>query len=275
MAVTIQPDARQSFEIVEEDGGWRVVMNGVAHSWVDLDDPTRLEFAYMLRMADYLDACWPAGERMRVIHIGGAAMSLPRYIAARRPTSPQIVLEPFVELTQAVRELLPLPARSGIKVRAVDGRTGIAQMPDDYAQVVIVDAFDDATVPASLTSIEFYSEVRRILHPDGLVLANLIDAHPLIWSKRVVASASACFSHVSLSAESATLKGRRHGNLVLAASNVELPLDYVIRRAAGSAFPFRVLHDSVLRDFVAGARPFTDADAVSSPQVERGLFYFD
>lgn len=123
-------------------------MDEVAHSWVDLDDPTRLEFAYMLRMADYIDYAAPAGQRMRVIHVGGGAMTMARYIAARRPTSPQIVLEPNEQLSDEVRAKLPLPARSGIKVRPLDGRTVIAAMPDDYAQVIIVDAFADARVPA-------------------------------------------------------------------------------------------------------------------------------
>lgn len=250
-------------------------MDGVAHSWVDPDDPTRLEFGYMLRMADYLDAIAPAGERMRVIHVGGAAMTMARYVAARRPTSAQIVLEPNAELTELVRAELPLPPRSGIKVRPLDGRTGIAQLPDDYARVVIIDAFDDATVPASLVSSEFVADIARVLNADGLVLFNLIDTAPFGWSKRVLATLGEYFNSLSLTAESATLKGRRHGNLLAAASNVGLPLDQVIRRAAGSAFPFRVLHDEALSSFIGGAAPFTDFDAVNSPQVERGLLHFD
>mgnify|MGYP000060617753 CR=1 FL=1 len=136
------------FRLVADAPGWVLVMDGVAQSWLDPDDPTHLEFGYMLRMADYLDAARPRGERMRVIHVGGAAMTMARYVAARRPTSPQIVLEPNQALTEMVRCELPLPAKSGIKVRAVDGRSGIAAMPNHYAQVVIVDAFADAQVPA-------------------------------------------------------------------------------------------------------------------------------
>ena len=263
------------FRLEPADDGWVVVMDGVAHSWVDPDDPTRLEFGYMLRMADYLDSIAPPGERMRVVHVGGAAMTMARYVAARRPTSPQIVLEPNAALTEAVRAQLPLPPRSGIKVRPLDGRTGIAEMPDDYAKVVIIDAFDDATVPASLVSAEFIADLDRVLAGDGLVLFNLIDISPFGWTKRVMATLGEVFPELSLTAESATLKGRRHGNLLAAASHVDLPLDIAIRRAAGSAFPFRVLHGDALASFVGGAEPFTDADAVNSPQVERGLLHFE
>src|SRR6185503_8246339 len=54
-------------------------------------------------------------------------MTLPRYLAATRPQSAQVVFEPDVTLTDFVRIHLPLPRRSGIKVRAVDGLSGIAE----------------------------------------------------------------------------------------------------------------------------------------------------
>jgi len=252
-----------------------VVMDGVAQSWVHPDDPTRLEFGYMLRMADYLDAVAPPRERMRVVHIGGAGMAMARYVAARRPTSPQIVLEPNVALTDEVRREMPLPAHSGIKVRATDGRSGLAAMPDDYARVIILDAFDDACVPADLVSEEFFADVARVLTDQGLLLVNAIDRHPFGWTKRVLAGLAERFREVAMSAESATLKGRRHGNLVIAASDARLPIDVVTRRAAASVFGYRVLHGLVLGRFVGSAEPFADADSLPSPAVERGLLHFE
>lgn len=263
------------FHLIPDGPGWIVVMDQVAHSWVDPDDPTRLEFGYMLRMADYLDTAAPPGERLRVVHIGGAAMTMARYIAARRPTSPQIVCEPNQRLTEYIRRELPLPANSGIKVRPVDGRTGLGEMPDDYAKVIIVDAFDDARVPASLVSWEFFAEIERVLTSDGLLLFNLIDIHPFDWTRRVLAGAAEFFEHRTLTAESATLKGRRHGNLLLAASRVPLPVDVAVRRAAGSAFPHRVLHGVQLARFAGETDAFFDLDALASPVVERGLRFFD
>ena len=263
------------FRLVADAPGWVLVMDGVAQSWLDPDDPTHLEFGYMLRMADYLDAARPRGERMRVIHVGGAAMTMARYVAARRPTSPQIALEPNQALTEMVRCELPLPAKSGIKVRAVDGRSGIAAMPNHYAQVVIVDAFADAQVPAELVTVEFAAELARVLRRDGLVLFNLIDIHPLGWTRRVVPPLGLSFRELALSAEPTTLKRSPPATLVAAASRVPLPLDQVVRRAAGSAFPFRVLHGPALQQFMGRPEPFTDLDAEPSPSVERGPHYFE
>ena len=101
------------------------------------------------RLADLIDCAAPAGERLRVVHIGGAGLTLPRYVAATRPQSAQVVFEPDVELTDFVRTHLPLPARSGIKVRAADGRSGLAALRDAYADIVVVDAFAPNTCSRS------------------------------------------------------------------------------------------------------------------------------
>ncbi|MSS46248.1 spermidine synthase [Cutibacterium sp. WCA-380-WT-3A] len=258
----------------DADGAWIVRVDGADQSWIDLDDPTRLEFDYMKRIADHLDVHRPAGERMRVIHVGGAGMCLARYVAATRPTSPQIVCEPDTELTAEVRLKAPLPARSGIKVRPVDGRSGVAAMREDFADVVILDAFKGAQVPGDLVTVEFFADVSRILHSDGLVVANLADSAPLTWTKRVVRSAETVFSSVCLAAESSTLKGRRYGNIILAASHGPLHDEELVRRYSGAAFPFRLITGDALAKLLAGARPFCDDDTESSPGPPGGATFF-
>jgi spermidine synthase len=246
-------------------GGWLVRLDGADQSWVDPGNPERLEFDYMVRIAQHIDAQFPGTGRLRVIHIGGGGMSLARYIAATRPTSAQIVLEPNAALTDHVRQVLPLPKRSGIKVRPVDGRSGIEELPPDYADVVILDAFADGQVPAELVTTEFFAAVLPVLHDDGLFVANLIDETPFDWTKRTVSGLMQTWPQTVLSTEPAVLKGRRLGNLVAAASLVPLPLDRLTRLAAGAAFPYKMLSDSKLTSWIGGASPFTDADTRSSP----------
>ena len=83
------------------------------------------------------------------MHVGGAGLTLPRYVAATRPGSMQTVLEPDAALTDFVRARLPLPRGSGIKVRAVDGRSGLPDLRDGIADLVVLDAFAGARVPPS------------------------------------------------------------------------------------------------------------------------------
>jgi hypothetical protein len=252
-------------------GAFLVRVGGIDQSWVDPDEPGRLEFDYMVRIGQHIDAHAPARQRLRVIHVGGAGMSLARYVAATRPTSAQIVLEPDAELTAQVRDAVPLAPHSGIKVRPVDGRTGVAGLPDDYADIVILDAFANGQVPSSLVNIGFFADVARVLHADGALLANLVDDRPFDWSRRVLAGIVAVFGTACLSAEPSVLKGRRFGNLVAAGCRTGLPITRLTRFAAGSAFPYRLLSDASLAGFIAGAAPFTDADAEPSPAREHWL----
>lgn len=254
-------------EILHGDGPdtYVVRFSGMDQSHVDLGDPRRIAFDYVRRMADVVDIHAAPGEPLRVVHVGGAGMTLPRYVSVTRPGSWQVVLEPDEQLTELVRRELPLPRRSGIKVRAVDGRAGIAAMRDDQAQLVVVDAFADARVPADLVTSEFFASVDRVVEPGGLVLLNLTDRAPFAWTRRVVAGLREVFGDPMVSAEPATLRGRRPGNLLVVASRSGPPEQALAARATSSPAPYRVLGPSLVRDTFGGGRPFTDADRERSP----------
>ena len=242
----------------DRPGGWLLTIDRIRQSYVDLDDPTYLDFEYIQAFADVLDAL-PAGP-LAVTHIGGGGLTLARWVAATRPGSTQIVLEPDTALTAVVRARLPLRPRSRIRIRPVDGRAGIAALGDGSADVVALDAFHGGRVPAELGTDEFAAEVARVLRPDGVLLANIADGPPLTYARRFVAALRTALPQTAVTGEPAVLKGRRLGNLVVAASRAALPLDAIARAAA--AAPFR---RSVAVDFGTGAAPFTDADAMRSP----------
>jgi hypothetical protein len=242
-------------------------------SYVDLDDPLRLEFDYVQRLADVVDSVTELGQRLRAIHIGGAAMTLPRYIAATRPTSAQIVLEPDAELIVFVRRHLPLPARSGIKVRDTDGRRGIAELHGWYADLMIVDAFVGARVPAEVTTKEFLVAARRALSDHGTIMINITDRSPLYYARRVLAGVALTFRHVMLCVESATLKGRRFGNVIIVGAATPLPYGEIAQRVGRSPFPYRVLRGARLQQLLTDSMPFSDADAEESPEPPPGLLH--
>ncbi len=193
-------------------------------SAVDLDDPTHLVFDYMQRIGDLIDALQPPPPApIRVLHVGGAAMSLPRYVAATRPHSAQIVLEPDEILIAQVRVEAPLPRRSGIKVRATDGATGIRQVRAASQDLVILDAFENARVPEELTTADFVGEVERVLVPGGVFAANLVDQAPFAQVRCLLAAARR-LGHVVVGAEPPTVKGRRPGNVLVACGGVPRPV---------------------------------------------------
>lgn len=221
--------------------------DGMQQSAVDLTDPTRLVFDYMRRIGDVLDRL-PDGP-LRVLHVGGAAMTLPRYVHATRPRSSQIVLEPDVDTIETVRAEAPLPPRSGIKVRPVDGATGIKAVRDASQDVVILDAFAGTVTPPELLTRAFVEDVRRVLDPAGLLLANLVDRPPFGVVRDVVASVRE-LGDVVVGVEPATLKGRRAGNLVVAAG--ALP-----QQPFGEPSPmsYRVFTGGAVSDSFGGGTP--------------------
>jgi spermidine synthase len=145
------------------------------------------------------------------------------------------------------------------------GRTGVGALRDASADVVIVDAFAGGRVPEELTSREFVAQVARVLRTDGVVIYNVADGPPLRYTRRLGATLQAEFPDVLLRADPAVLKGRRFGNVVLAASRAGLPVAEMTRAAAAAMFPHRLLVGAEFDRYVGGAAPLTDADALRSP----------
>lgn len=247
----------------DRPGGWLLLIDRIRQSYVDLDDPTYLDFEYVQAFADVVDLL-PEGA-IAATHIGGGAATLARYIAATRPGSTQVVLEPDAAVTAAVRARLPFPRNSRIRVRPVGGRDGLPALRRASADLVVLDAYHGGRVPAELTTTECLAEVARVLRPQGVLLANLADGPPLTYTRRVTATVRAALAEVAVRSDPAVLRGRRFGNLVLAAARSGLPVDAIARAGARAPFPQRVFAGAELNQFVGSARRLTDAHPLRSP----------
>lgn len=259
----------------DRPGSWMLLIDGVPQSHVDLDDPGYLDFEYVRRLGHVIDAAAPAQEPLHVLHLGAGALTLARYVAATRPASPQLAVELDGALMDFLRPRLPLP-RSGaggrIRVRVGDARAVLEQLPAGSFDVVIADVFSGGRTPAHLNSAEFAAAARRVLREGGVYAANVADGAPLAHARAQVATARSVFPYACLIADAGVLRGRRFGNLVLAASGRELPTGTLTRRAAADPMPGRVLHGPALTRFAAGAKPVTDATATPSPAAPPGAF---
>jgi spermidine synthase len=256
----------------DRDGSWMLLVNDTPQSHVDLEDPAHLEFEYVRRIGHVLDVAAEPGAALDLVHLGGGALTLPRYVAVTRPGSRQRVVEIDQPLTDLVREYLPLPRGARIRVRADDARVGLAALHTASADVIVCDVFAGARTPGHLTSAEFAADVCRVLRPGGVYAANVADGPPLRFARGQVATLRSLFRHVCLLAEPGTLRGRRFGNLVAVASNSELPVDEYVRRCARDPMPARVVHGADLVRFVGTALPVQDADAVASPEPPDDVF---
>ena len=246
------------------DGGWLLNVDGMAQSYVDLNDPTYLDFEYMQLLAVVADSL--AAETLDAVHVGGCACTLARYVAATRPGSRQLVLEPDAELLQVVRDQLALKSVPRLKVRVTDGLSGMAAVPDAADDLVVLDAYAGGQMPAELATVEFAEEAARVLRPGGAYLVNVSDGGRLTFTRRMIATVRAAFPHALLLAEPGILRGRRFGNLVLAASPSPLDHATIARRAATVPAQARCVHGLDLDHFRAGAPPLRHGDEIPLPE---------
>jgi spermidine synthase len=258
------PEAELLREL-DRPNAWTLFIDGIPHSHVDLDDPGYLEFEYMRRLGHLLDAMAPGP--LRVLHLGAGALTLARYVAVTRPGSEQLAVDNDPALIEMVRERLPLPPsrKARIRVRIGDASTELMGMRPAWFDAVIVDVFTQGRTPASLTSAEFMAAAARVLREPGFVAINVSDGPPLAHARGQVATVRSVFPHACLIADAAVLRGRRFGNLVLAASRQPFELTQLTRRAAADPMPGRVLAEEELAAFAGGARPSTAGTAQPSP----------
>ena len=255
--------------------GWELVIGGTPQSHVDLDDPRHLHFEYIVRMGAVIDQLREPGAPLTAVHLGAGAMTIPRYIEASRPGSRQQVLELEAPLVQLVREHLPLPRGASIRVRIGDAREGVRRLPaglHGVCDLVVSDVFSGAQIPAHLTSVEFYRELTALLSPGGVLLVNVADGPGLAFARCQVATVREVLPHVAVLADTQVLKGRRFGNLVLAASASPLPTEWLPRVLAAGPHPAKIMQDDEVDAFCRSASVVTDAAAKASPRPDDAVF---
>jgi spermidine synthase len=254
-------------------GAYTLIVDGTPQSHVNLDDPSHLFFEYVQRIGHVIDQL-PPGP-ITAVHLGAGAFTLPRYVEATRPGSRQQVIELETELVDLVRAVLPLPKGASIRVRHGDARAVLEKLPAGLhgtVDLVVVDVFSGARTPAHVTSVEFYRSVAALLAPDGVVAVNIADGPGLSFARSQAATLKAAFADVAALAETQILKGRRFGNVVLAAAPAELPLEWMPRLLAGGPHPSKVVAGRELQEWIAGAPVTTDATAIPSPPPSKSIF---
>jgi spermidine synthase len=247
-------------EVDEDRASGRVLrLDTLRHSYVDLDDPTHLEFAYIRTIASAIDAQWPAQQPIRALHLGGGGLTVPRYIAAVRPGSESLVHEIDGGVVQLDRSELGLAESPQLRVEVGDARTGLHEEPSDSRDLVVGDAFGGLSVPWHLATVEVIREIDRVLVDGGLYAANIIDHRDRKFLRAELKTIAAEFDHVALLAADAAMHTPAGGNFVVLASDEPLPIEDV-RRAARERVPdIALLADTeAVLDFAGDARVLTD-----------------
>lgn len=233
--------------------GLTLLVEGAAQSHVDPDDPTRLFFEYTRRIGHVIDAMRLPGEPLRVLHLGGGALTLPRYVEGTRPGSRQVVVELDRELLDVVLARLPLPAAAEVEVIVGDAASVIGDLAAARTafDVVVIDLYTRLEAPAFVDTREFMAGCLALVAPGGVLVANVADAAGLARLRaqaRAVARAAPS-AELLVAGDPSVLSGADEGNAVLVAAPDVVPVDLVQRLLEHGPHPSDVLERERL-DFV-------------------------
>ena len=235
-------------------------LDNLRHSYVDLDDPTYLDFRYTQRFADVIDAAFPTPEPLDVLHVGGGGFTMPRWLAATRPGTRSTVLELDPAVVALGRRQLGVGDIPDMTIRTGDARISVRALPQASADVVVGDAFGSLSVPWHLATAEFLTDLRRVLRPGGVVVLNVIDYDP----RRFLAAETATIASVFADGDVVVL-GRPDqlvdgagGNFVVAASTRSLDSAALATAADARGEAGAVLDRDQFDQLVSDAQVLTD-----------------
>ena len=132
--------------------------------------PKELAFWYTREVARVVSL---GKQPSRILVLGGGAYTLPAYFADRYPKAQVDVVEIDPQLVAIAEKYFAYSPPANVKHIAMDARTYVNRAQTTY-DVVVVDAFGDDSVPLGLVTAEYGVAMRRVVAPDGKVMANII-----------------------------------------------------------------------------------------------------
>lgn len=220
--------------------------DGMDASYVDLADPSHLEFDYMRWMRFVLRAA----RARRVLHVGGGACALARALAAEDPDGRQEVCEVNSNVLALAREHLGLRRAPGLRVRHAEGRAFVAARPDAAWDAIVIDAFVGAVVPRRLITDQALADVARVA---PLALVNVVD-NPAAGDVRVVAAG------LATAYPSVWALGGRTTNTLVIGTVADMDLDRIAAQAAADRSPARLTTPAATARLIAGTLPLRDEE---------------
>jgi hypothetical protein len=228
--------------VVERDprrsSGRLLRQGGMDASYVDLADPSHLEFDYLRWMQIVLRAA----RARRVLHVGGGACALARALAAEDPGGRQEVCESEAEVLSLAREHLGLRRRPGLRVRHAEGRAFVAGQPDRSWDAIVIDAFLGAAVPPRLVTVQALGDAARVA---PLALVNVVDNRAGHEVRAVAAGLCTAYPRV-------WALGGRGGNTVVVGAIAKLQLERIAARVGADPGPARLTPPDALTRSLAG-----------------------
>ncbi len=163
--------------VVREQRGVRELCVGseAIQSAMRVGDPFALELDYTRCMMAFL-LFHPAPREALMIGLGGG--SLAKFCHRRLPRLRTRVLERDARVIEAAREHFHLPPDDARLV--VEHGDGAAALAPECCDLLVVDGFDDESMPAALVSPAFLDAAWGALRDPGALVMNFMDDDPTL-----------------------------------------------------------------------------------------------
>ena len=172
--ILVETDSQYHHVVVaEDDTGYRRLSFERARgnqSAVRLGHPEDLVFPYARTTMATLSFLPKIPEDMLCVGLGGG--SLPMFFRKFFPAMNIDLAEIDPEVVRVSQEYLGFKPDATMKVSTMDGRVYLRRTDRKY-DMIILDAYDSASIPFHLTTREFLEIVKKRLKPGGIVAANI------------------------------------------------------------------------------------------------------
>ncbi|MEO8382611.1 MAG: fused MFS/spermidine synthase [Acidobacteriota bacterium] len=164
---------------VREDNGSTINalhLDHLVHSYSDPHDLAYLEYEYLRTFYEVVSEVARRHPAFRLLFIGGGGYTLPRLVERDHPLARIDVVEIDPAVTRVARQWLGLSRNGRIRTFNEDARWFAMRTEDEqHYDAIFIDAFNDLSVPYHLTTREMTARLRRLLRPDGVLAANVVD----------------------------------------------------------------------------------------------------
>jgi spermidine synthase len=222
--------------LVYEEGGERCMCFTRAcrigrQSCVILKDPHRFALNYTRMMMAGTLFTGTTPQRVLIVGLGGG--SIPKALREILPQAQIDVVEIDPAVARVAKRFFDFREDAKMKVIELDGRVYVkrAQRAGTKYDVVLLDAFDHEYIPEHLLTREFLTEVKSLLSPQGVLVANTFS------SSRLYDHESTTYADVF-----GTFFNLKAANRVIIARPAGLPAEESLRTRAAE-------YEKVLRTF--------------------------
>jgi len=154
------------------------INSALNQSCQQLSEPDHLVFDYTRAMTALLLLWQPPPQRVLLIGVGGG--SIPRAVMRARPQIELDAVDIDAAVVRVAQRYFGLAPQPQLHLHVADGRAFVAtaRTRRQHYDAVLLDAFDAHGIPPALFSEEFLQDIRAVLAPDGVFLANTLNSGP-------------------------------------------------------------------------------------------------